>query len=205
MDRHGQPDPRFNAVQRIKRDLAEMLGLAKGVLADGDVTEEEAFLLMNWADDHPEIIQGWPGNVLYRRLRRIFEDGHASEEEREDLKELLELMVGGDAGMIGGETATSHLPLDRPVPVIEVPDRVFVFTGRFAYGTRKAIQEAVKRVGGWPEPRVTTKTDYLVVGTFGSRDWAQTSFGRKIQKAVEYRDRHSRPQIVSERHWAGSL
>lgn len=202
---HGQPEPAFNATRRIQRDLAEMLGLAKGILFDGVVSEDEAMALMSWADDHREITQGWPGNVLYRRLRQIFADGHASDEEREDLKDLLEQLVGGEAGMIGGETATSHLPLDDPPPTIEIPDRVFVFTGRMAYGTRRACADAVKQVGGWVEPRVTTRTDILVVGTFGSRDWAQTSFGNKIRQAVEYREKYEAPAIVSERHWAAGL
>jgi len=204
-DTHGQPDPAYNATRRIQRDLAEMLGLAKGILFDGVVSEDEAMALMSWADDHRDITQGWPGNVLYRRLRQIFADGHASEEEREDLKDLLEQLVGGEAGMIGGETATSHLPLDDPPPTIEIPDRVFVFTGRMAYGTRRACADAVKQVGGWVEPRVTTRTDILVVGTFGSRDWAQTSYGNKIRKAIEYREKYETPAIVSERHWAAGL
>jgi len=120
LNEQGQPDPRFNAVHRIKRDLAEMLGLAKGLLADGQVTEEDAMLLMNWADDHPELVQAWPGNVLYQRLRKVFADGHAFEEEREDLKELLELLVVGQAGM------------------------------------RAAVQEAVRRIGGWPDLRLSS-------------------------------------------------
>ena len=41
--------------------------------------------LMNWAEERPSVVLAWPGNVLYRRLRKIFSDGHASEDEREDL------------------------------------------------------------------------------------------------------------------------
>lgn len=185
--------------------MAEMLGLAKGVLADGVVSEDEAMALINWADGHPDVILAWPCNVLYRRLRKVFDDGHASAEEREELRGLLSELVGGESGMVGGETASSGLPLDHPPPLIEVPDRVFVFTGRFAYGTRGACEDAVKRIGGWAEPRVTQQTDYLVVGTFASRDWLQTSYGRKILKGVEYREKYSRPSIVAEQHWVASL
>jgi hypothetical protein len=45
----------------------------------------------------------------------------------------------------------------------------------------------------------------LIVGTFGSRDWVHTSFGRKIEKAVTYRRAGQRLAIISEDHWAGSL
>lgn len=35
LDDHGQPKPALNATRRIQRNLAEMLGLAKGILFDG--------------------------------------------------------------------------------------------------------------------------------------------------------------------------
>ena len=69
---------------------------------------------------------------------------------------------------------------------MEIPNRTFAFTGRFAYGTRGACEEAVRRIGGWVEPNVTKHADYLIIGTFASRDWLQTGYGRKILKAVEY-------------------
>jgi hypothetical protein len=48
---------------------------------------------------------------------------------------------------------------------------------------------------------VTKRTDYLVIGTFGSRDWVHTSFGRKIEKAVSLRGSGSGIAIAVEDHW----
>ena len=205
IDDHGQPDRSINVEHRIRRDMAEMLGLAKGVLIDGVVSEDEAMTLMNWAEERPSVVLAWPGNVLYRRLRNIFSDGHASEDEREDLAQLLKELVGGEAGTIGGETATTGLPLNDPQPSMEIPDRVFVFTGRFAFGNRRACEEAVRRNGGRVEPGITKHTDYVIVGIFASRDWLQTSYGRKILKAVRYRDKYSLPAIISEQHWTAHI
>lgn len=204
---NGRTDPHagLNGGKRAERDLAEMLGLAKGILLDGVVTEDEAIALRVWADDHPYITSSWPGDVLHERLGQIFEDGHASEEERHDLKELLEAIVGGEACMIGGETATTDFPIDTPRTIIEVPGRIFVLTGRFAWGRRRVCDEALRKLGGWPERTLTLGTDYLVIGTFGIRDWAQTSLGRKIEKAIDYRERYGRLSIISEDHWASEL
>ena len=83
LDDHGQPDPAINVERRIQRDVSEMLGFARGVIADGVVSEDEAFALMNWADAHEDLVLAWPGNVFYRRLRKIFNDGPASEVDRE--------------------------------------------------------------------------------------------------------------------------
>ncbi len=52
---------------------------------------------------------------------------------------------------------------------------------------------------------MTQRTNYLIIGTFGSRDWVHTSFGRKIEKAVQYRIAGCRLAIVGEDHWAASL
>jgi len=204
-DAHGQPNPYFGAKRRTERDIAEMLGLVKGILIDGAVSEDEAIALVNWADDHPDVVQGWPGDVVYRRLRQIFADGHASEPEREDLAELLKSLVGGEAGMINAETASTGLPFEDPLPLIEIPNRNFVFTGRFAFGTRAACHKAVKSLGGWAEKGLNQSVDFLVIGTFASRDWAQTSYGRKIEKAVEMREKDGFIKIVPEEHWVASL
>jgi hypothetical protein len=83
---------------------------------------------------------------------------------------------------------------------LELIDRV-----RFAFGPRKACEEATTDLGGQAKRKVTLETDYVVIGTFGSRDWVQSSFGRKIEKAVEYRENYGSPAIISEDHWAGAL
>ena len=44
--------------------------------------------------------------------------------------------------------------------------------------------------------------DYLVLGVYVTPSWAHEAFGRKIEKAMYYRDERGRDiAIVSERHW----
>jgi len=42
-------------------------------------------------------------------------------------------------------------------------------------------------------------TDYLVIGEIGSSNWVHSSFGRKIEKAMELKEK-GRISIVSEKH-----
>lgn len=206
LDDDGQPmSPWLNRTRRLERDCAEMLGLAKGVLADGTITVAEADLVRDWAGQHPDAMGQWPINALKARLDRAFADGRIDEAEREDLSALLAAIVGGTAGMVGGEGATTALPLDQPQPALAWTGSVFVFTGKFAFGPREACQEQVVRRGAICEDNVTRRCRYLVLGTFGSRDWVQTPFGRKIEKAVKYREAGQPLAIVSEDHWAESL
>ena len=140
------------------------------------------------------------------RVRQIYQDGCIDSTEQKDLAALLTAVVGGKAGVIAGRDAPTDLHLDNPPPLIQWTGYVFVFTGQFAYGTRRDCEREVQRRGGICERDVTVRTRYLVIGTFGNRDWVHTSFGRKIEKAHQYRDSKRVPiAIVAEDHWATSL
>lgn len=209
LDDHAQPAPQFNAQRRIDRGVSELLGLVRGVLADGVVSEGEAHALHGWLQANVDLAEVWPVNALAARLKQIFADGIVDAEEREDLAELLKQMIGGGEhssyGIIAGHAVSTTLPLDEPPPGLEFNGFVYVFTGKFAFGTRKACEQTVVELGGSCGKNVTQQTNVLVIGTFGSRDWVQSPYGRKIEKAVEYRQKGMPISIVSEDHWAAAL
>ena len=86
IDEHGQPNPHFNAARRSERDLTELLGIAKGMIADGIVTQDEANYLRAWADGHAEAVTRWPLSLVFARLRQFFTDGRIDEAERAELQ-----------------------------------------------------------------------------------------------------------------------
>src|SRR3990167_5673414 len=206
LDPHGQPyNVQFNRARRTERDLSEMLGLAKGMLADGIINDEEARYLQQWAKGHPDAIDKWPISLIFSRLQQFFADGRIDKTERIELKELLAHLIGGTASILLGTDFATTLPLDIPPPLICWVGEVYVFTGRFAYGTRADCEREVVEHGGAVQRNVTRQTTFLVVGTFGSRDWRHASYGRKIHRAVELRETGFAMRIVGEDHWASAL
>lgn len=207
LDPHGQPfNVLFNRARRTERDLTEMLGLAKGMLVDGVVTDDEARYLQAWGANHPDALCQWPLNLIFARLEQSFSDGRIDEAERRELQELLAALVGGTASLLLGYEGATTLPLDTPPPLIcWGPDEVYVFTGRFAYGTRADCQREATQRGSTCERNITRRTSFLVIGTFGSEDWAHSSYGRKIQRAVDLRESGFALRIVGEDHWATAL
>jgi NAD-dependent DNA ligase len=206
LDEHGQPfNLRFNRARRAERDLCELLGLARGLLADGIVTASEASLLHDWVGRHHDALDHWVVRTVHDRLAAHFEDGTIDEAERADLKNLLEMLVSGELSAVCNTDVATSLPLDQPPPTIEWVDQTFVFTGKFAFGTRRDCERVVVERGGVCESNITKWTSFLVIGTFGSRDWVHTPFGRKIEKAVSYRDGGLPLRIVAEDHWANAF
>jgi NAD-dependent DNA ligase len=201
-DDDGQPLCEAWMLQRrIDSAVDEVLGLARGIVADGEVSPREVDVLVEWTVRHSHAAHKWPVNVLVDRLARIHADGIVTDEERAELKDLLDDLIGKHEPLVKPVTA---LPLCKPAPEVVFDQNVFVFTGKFAYGTRPTCERETAIRGGTCKGDVTLQTAYLVVGSVGSRDWAHSSFGRKIQKAAEYRAL-APVSIISERHWASYL
>jgi hypothetical protein len=100
-DPHGQPlNIRFNRARRAERDLCELLGLARGLLADGVVTPDEATLLHDWVGRHEDALDHWAVRTVHDRLSTHFEDGIIDDDERADLKALLDSLVGGELSAV---------------------------------------------------------------------------------------------------------
>lgn len=59
--------------------------------------------------------------------------------------------------------------------------------------------------GGLPSNNVTKRLHYLIIGDLGSRDWVQSTHGRKIEQALEYTREGTGLAIISEEHWFKSL
>ncbi len=194
MHTHG-----YRVSENIAKALGELVGLCRGVVCDRRLNDREIAELANWLEYNQTINETWPIIDLRRRIEDILADGIVDESERELLVRFLDAFVG-DAPSTDGAASTT-LPIER-VERIEFADREFCFTGVFAYGNRDRCEQAVVTRGGRVNDDVRKKTlDYLVIGVLASPDWISTSYGRKIQRAVEYRDRGAKLAIVSEEDW----
>lgn len=205
LDDHGQPRNRaFNAKRIQDRGVDELLGLCKGIIADGEVNAGETRFLLEWLEANQCVARDWPGNVIYARIYEFLRDGKLDANERAELLELLTTVSGQVPGVCTVQ-ASCALPFDDPQPSLEFDSHVFVLTGRFAYGSRHEVTEAILDLGGWVRPTVLKDTHYVVVGTLASRDWAHASYGRKIETALQWRQKGEPIRIISEDHWANCL
>ena len=191
---------RSRASVRIQdRLIDELIGISRGVIADGEVDEREAIFLGQWIESHREGAGKWPVNVLYARLIEMLKDGILSKGEQHELLATLRDITGGDTAYDQQKSTT--LPLDRPAPEIDFEDSVFCLTGRFVFGSLLECEETIAELGGVVVQAPTADTDYLVLGELGSPDWIHATFGRSIERAGELQQSGHGPRIISEEHW----
>lgn len=194
---------RFGTDRITSRQIDELVGLARGIAADGTINQPEVEFLQKWLaanmaiSDQPMIAK------LYARINDILADGVADPDECADLLDTLDSFSSRDFELGEVMKATS-LPLCDPAPILGFAKRRYCFTGTFNFGDRKACEtEVVVRGGACGS--LTQKTDVLVIGMYATESWKHSAFGTKIVKAVDYRTSGIPIAIVSEDHWARHL
>lgn len=181
------------------RQIDELVGLARGLAADGVLNLAEVEFLRTWLAAN-QVITGQPLiRTLYRRISEILEDGVVDDDEHRELIETLNAFSNSD-GQLGEVLKSTTLPLCNPPPDLTFEGRRYCFTGTFNFGKRSACEEAVAKKGGICAA-LTKKTEFLVIGVYATESWKHSSFGNKIIQACEWRDEGLSISIVSEEHW----
>ena len=186
------------------RLIDELIGISRGVIADGIVDEQEAIFIGQWIEQHREVSDKWPVNILYTRLVEMLKDGVLSKDEQKELMATLR-DITGESSVFQEPNRSTTLPLDNPAPVIDFEGKIFCLTGRFVFGSLRDCEETITDMSGSVVQSPNQNTDYLVTGELGSPDWVHTTFGRSIERGVELKQQGFPIRIVSEEHWVNSL
>ena len=190
---------RYNEIK--DRNIDELIGISRGLLADGKIVEDEAKFLLSWIELNfkENVLNSYPISTIYDRLKKVLADDILDKEESIEIKELLESFTGGTLITEQTKSMSSTLPLCKDVSNVTFESKTFCLTGAFTIGTRKQCENLIKELGGFTKKNPTLNTDYLVIGILGSEDWIHSSYGRKIEQAVTYRDiKKTGIQIITE-------
>lgn len=191
--------------RELDKAIEVLHGICLGITSDGQLRDEEVRFLDNWLLNNDSVTRQFPGNVVAARVKHVLADGVITQDERAYLLDTLTQLVGGtlfDTGTTAPQS--TELPIDDDVDV-EVRDSVFVLTGGFLFGTRTYVEECIAEKRGRVFDDVTKDVHFLVIGGKPARDWAHTSFGRKIEKAVAYQDTGVDIAIISESRWIDAM
>ena len=86
------------SISRIQdRLIDELIGICRGVIADDEVDEREAIFIGQWIEQHRDVADRWPVNVLYARLKEMLKDGVLNLSEQQELLGTLREIIGDSA------------------------------------------------------------------------------------------------------------
>jgi hypothetical protein len=84
----------FQAENQSPKVVDELIGICRGILADGEVNENEAVFFAEWARKNAPTDPIWPFTDILERVERIFEDGVCDAQEREELRGVMTQLCG---------------------------------------------------------------------------------------------------------------
>lgn len=189
--------------RNITKALNTLMGIVNGIVCDDVLSDNEVHYLSTWLKENHDVARAYPGNVIYRRIYEVLQDGVVTTEERDHLLRELKVLSGNDFANTGAALPEHIHSVFDDDPTVIFEGNVFVLTGEFLYGTRNFCNQAIVKRGGIADSNVTRRTNYLVVGSVSSPDWIVANFGRKIQKAAEMADSGDfEIAIIREADWA---
>lgn len=199
LSRDGVPTNNLDDYQ-----ISALLGLCRGLIADGKIDQSEADTLHTWLMAHEGIVDNPVMSEFRKKLEPFMQRKTVDSSGSEQLLQLLSGLVGGRTE-VGECLSATTLWLDGPPPEIVFEGRKFCLTGKFSYGKRGRCEDEVRNRGGICQSSPGKTTDYLVIGSYAEGAWIQSAYGRKIEKAVALRADGLPVRIVSEEHWLASM
>lgn len=205
-------------IDLLTKEMRNLHGFIHGIIADEKVTSEELRALRRWMNYHNSNINKWPFKETYELINKILADGIVTKEEQ---KEFIEFAKGfaekkvanqeRDPSVFVNQWMNSDSPSLKTIDQIidrvdiEIEGRTFCFTGQAEYGNRKDLHTLLKLHDGTPKKSVVTYLDYLVIGAKSNPCWAYSTYGRKIEKAMKYKQEGYQVAIIHEKDFIKAI
>jgi NAD-dependent DNA ligase len=190
--------------ETLKQSLGELLGLARGLMADQELTDSEIHFLDKWLEERYSMTSSFPGNVIHERVKEVLEDGVVTEEERSHLVETLNMLIEDRLEDLADQVDLTELWFDD-VGLIDFNKTRFCLTGNFVYGPSDVCKVAIEQRGGTVAPSVSDEAQFLVVGGLGLDEWRTGGLGAEIESAMRLRAKGKSVKIIPEDSWVEYL
>lgn len=188
----------------MRHSLGALVGIAQGLLCDGILTDDEILYLRKWLTENERLCYGFPGDVIYDQVKGVLADGVVTEDERSHLIKILNNLIGAPETAVAAAARVTELAYDD-VTSIDFGNKLFCLTGDFVHGPRPKCEADIRERGGLTSSNVTQKLSYLVIGSLGSVEWKHGSFGLKIEKAMQYKQKRRPIYVIKETIWRQAL
>ena len=187
-----------------RESLGELLGIARGLMADRELSDAEIHFLNEWLQQRYWVASSFPGNVIHERIREVLEDGIVTEEERSHLVDTLSMLIEDRLEDLAEQVDLTELWFDE-VGLIQFDKARFCLTGNFVYGPLTLCRTAIEQRGGIVIPSVNDQAQFLVVGALGVDEWREGGLGAEIEAAMRLRATGGSVKIIPEDCWLAQM
>jgi hypothetical protein len=190
----------------VSTDMQHLQPILSAIASDGTVAEAEVEQLSMWLAEREHLRKCWPYDEMDSLLTTTMHDQSIDPNEH---KALLEFCSTFTTSELDFETphVTARMMSDifAVSTVISFDEYSFCFTGESKRATRDEMKSMAQDRGAKVVESVFPELDYLVVGVGGNPCWAYSSYGRRIEKAMELRRQGSQLLIVHESDFFNAL
>lgn len=174
-------------ISAATQKILEMKDLLSSILADQEISYFELFKLRSWLTANDSLKGNFPFDVISSATAKTLEDGIITEEEHQQLFRIMDQFLNP------GTRAEAETP-DQ----LELAGKAVCLTGDFYYGSKSDVTELIERMGASVTKTVTKATNIVIIGSLGSPAWSYGTFGSKVKKAMELKDKGQAIQILRE-------
>jgi hypothetical protein len=187
-------NPHFGTV---RTGLQMLMAILAGITSDRKVDDAEAQALAEWLVSWSHLRGLWPYDECESIIASLLADENRADEIAY-LFALAEQFPIGGAADAGERPPTVIKGVCAVDPHIAFARSEFVVTGESGRCHRDKIEQIILDREGIPHPRVTQRTDYLIVCDGGNPHWAFACYGRKVEHAYNLRREGHHILIVHE-------
>jgi hypothetical protein len=187
---------------RTCADLQKLHAMLGGIASDGKISEAELRGLSDWLSENEHLATIWPYDEASTLVASVLADGKIDASEHAMLLNFfLEFTAILDDRTIRRPVYAEGerlVGLCAVQPQIHFDQQTFCLTGASHRYTRDEFKNVICNRGGRVVAAMSSKVNYLIVGSEGNPCWMYACYGRKVEQAVEFRKSGARLLIVHE-------
>lgn len=168
------------------KQLQELNVLVMEITCDNILTEDEILFLNNWLERNKHLSGNYPFDTISKAVSEVLEDGIITNEEKAFLLDVL------------SNFSNPVESYSENIDNVDLTAKQIVLTGDFVNGTKAEIVNKLEVLGAIVKSGVSSKTDYVIVGGYGSDNWACGNYGSKVKKALELQSKGKDVKIIKE-------
>ena len=158
-------------------------GILDGIVCNQKVNQKEIDNLNIWLKQNDYLKDVYPYDKVLLEVSKVLEDGILTEEESNYILSVFNEIVHPDFNN------------DRN---IDFEGKTFCLTGEFKTATKQEISKRLQDLGAIEKTRVSSKLNYLIIGSVGSDAWKFGKIGGKQAKAQELNEKGANIRIIKE-------